>query len=167
MRLVLQQIGSFIVLVLVQVLILNNIKFLGIINPYLYILFILTLPLSINRGLLLFLAFVLGLSIDIFSNTPGMHAFATVFVAFFRNPIIKLLIPRDDNYELIIPSMKSFGMGQFVRYAVLMVLVHHLILFSVESFSLNALGLLFLRLFFSSIFTLLLVLGIERLRLKK
>ena len=87
---VLQNIFRFILLVLFQVLVLNNIQFLGYINPYLYILFILSLPVQMPRWFLLVLAFILGLSIDIFSNTLGMHAFATVFVAFFREGIIKL-----------------------------------------------------------------------------
>ncbi len=167
MRVVLHQIVYFIVLLLLQVLILNNIQFLGFINPYIYILFILTLPLTINKPLLLGIAFLLGLSIDIFSNTLGVHAFATVFVAFFRDLVVKILIPREDNYDLMIPSMQSFGIGQFVKYAVAMVLIHHFVLFAVEAFSFNAFGLLLYRFFFNSIATLILLLGIERLRLKR
>ena len=167
MRLVLHQIVYFIVLLLVQVLILNNIKFLGFINPYLYILFILTLPLNINKALFLVIAFLLGFSIDVFSNTLGIHAFATVFVAFFRNQTVKLFIPREDNYEMLIPSMSSFGIGQFVKYAVVMVLIHHLVLFAIEAFTFHAFWLLLSRFFFNSIFTLILLLGIERLRLKR
>ena len=79
---VLQNIFSFILLVLVQVLVLNNIQFLGYIDPYLYILFILVLPVQMPRWFLLILAFALGITIDIFSNTLGMQAFATVFIAF-------------------------------------------------------------------------------------
>jgi rod shape-determining protein MreD len=131
------------------------------------VLFIITLPLNINRSLLLFLAFVLGLSIDIFSNTLGVHAFATVFVAFFREYIIKLILPRDDNYDLTIPSMISFGQSQFVKYAVMMVLIHHIVLFVVEAFSLQNFWFLVLRILLNSAFTLILLLGIERLKVKK
>lgn len=165
MRSTAKYIVRFLLLVLVQVLILNNIKFLGFINPYLYILFIITVPISTPRIFLLLIAFVLGLSIDIFCNTPGVHAFATVFVAFMKDPLIRLFAPRD-NYDYVEPSMQTFGMNQFVKYAVLMVLIHHTVLFSVEAFSFQNLGLLILKILLNSIFTLLLLLSIERFKLK-
>ena len=82
-------------LVLIQVLALNNIQFLGFLNPYIYILFILSLPVKLPNWITLLLAFVLGLTIDAFSNTMGMHAFATVLVAFLRGGIINLFISID------------------------------------------------------------------------
>jgi len=167
MKLILQNIFRFIVLVLVQVLILNNIKFLGFINPYLYVLFIIILPLNISRSFLLILAFALGLSIDIFSNTMGVHAFATVFVAFMREPLIKLLIPRDDNHEIVVPSMLSFGKSQFIKYAILMVLCHHIVLFFIESFSFSNFISFSTRALSSSAFTLVLLLSIERLKMRR
>lgn len=163
MKLIVQNIFKFILLVLVQVLVLNNIKFLGFINPYLYVLFIITLPISVPRGFLLLIAFLLGLSIDIFSNTVGVHAFATVFVAFMRDPLFSLFAPRD-NHEYSAPSMFSFGANQFTKYAILMVFIHHTILFVLEAFSFENLGMLFLRILLNSIFTLVLLLGIERFK---
>ena len=77
----LQNIFSFIVLILLQVLVLNNVQFLGFLNPYIYILFILSLPVKFPRWITLILGFVLGLIIDVFSNTIGTHAFATVLIA--------------------------------------------------------------------------------------
>jgi len=85
---IIQNIIRFLLLVLFQVLVLNNIEFLGFINPYLYILFILSLPVQTPRWFALLLAFVLGLTIDTFSNTMGMHAFASVLICFLRNGII-------------------------------------------------------------------------------
>jgi rod shape-determining protein MreD len=165
MRITAKYIVRFILLVLVQVLILNNVKFLGFINPYLYILFIITLPISTPRVFLLLIAFVLGLSIDIFSNTPGVHAFATVFAAFMKAPLIRLFAPRD-SYDYVEPSMQTFGMNQFVKYAVLMVFIHQIALFAVEAFSFQNVGLLILKILLNSIFTLLLLLSIERFKLK-
>ena len=77
----LQNIFSFIVLIVLQVLVLNNVQFLGFLNPYIYILFILSLPVKFPRWITLILGFVLGLIIDVFSNTIGTHAFATVLIA--------------------------------------------------------------------------------------
>jgi rod shape-determining protein MreD len=163
----LQSLIRFIVLVLVQVLILNNINFLGFINPYLYILFIITLPINLARSYVLLIAFVLGLSIDIFTGTLGMHASATVAAAFVRAPLIKIFASRDSNHELESPSLKSFGAFNFIYYAALMVLVHHTILFMVDTFSFHRIGYTILLILSNVVFTLALLIGIESVSLKK
>ena len=111
MKMVLQNIVSFVVLVLVQVLVLNNIHFMGYINPYVYVLFILLLPVRFSRLFTLILAFALGLIIDAFSNTYGIHAFSTVLIAFLRPlPSIYLLILKKTPTD---PSFNSFGVFAF------------------------------------------------------
>lgn len=162
---VLQNIFRFIFLVLFQVLVLNNIQFLGYINPYLYILFILSLPFQIPRWLLLILAFILGLSIDIFSNTLGMHAFATVFVAFFRNGIIKLFTNIEEGNNPT-PSFYTFGVSAYVKYVVVMVLIHHATLFMLEAFSFAHFWILSAKILLSSLVTILLILGIQLIKTK-
>ena len=79
----------FIVLVLIQVLLLNNINLGGYINPFLYIYFILLFPLDGNKSLLIFLSFLLGLSIDIFEDSGGVHAAASAFIAYIRPFVLK------------------------------------------------------------------------------
>ena len=96
MQLVLQNIFRFVMLVLVQVFVLDNIQFLGYISPMIYILFILSLPVRFPRGVVLILAFLLGLTIDIFNNTMGIHAFATVFAAFIRPTIINMSVSMEE-----------------------------------------------------------------------
>lgn len=159
----------FIVLILVQVLILNNIQFLQVVNPYLYVLFIITLPLSVARPLALIIGFALGLSIDIFTNTLGVHTFATVLAAFIQKPLGKLFAPREDNKtsELVIPSMASFGRIQFMKFATLIVFCHHTALFVVEAFSFNNPLLILLRILSSSGFTILLIFIIEFFSIRK
>ena len=157
---VIQNIIWFIVLVLAQVLALNNIQFLGFINPYIYILFILLLPVRLPRGILLLLAFGLGLTIDAFSNTMGMHAFATVLVAFFRNGVIKLFTSIEEGNNPT-PSFYTFGVGAYVKYVVVMVLLHHSALFILESFSFNHLWIVTFKILLSSLVTILLILGIR------
>jgi len=162
---VLQNIFRFIFLVLFQVLVLNNIQFLGYINPYLYILFILSLPFQIPRWLLLILAFILGLSIDIFSNTLGMHAFATVFVAFFRNGIIKLFTNIEEGNNPT-PSFYTFGVSAYVKYVIVMVLIHHSTLFILEAFSFTHFWILLTKIMLSSLITILLIFGIQSIKTK-
>src|SRR5664280_2081310 len=90
----------FILLILLQVLLFNNIQFSGYVNPYVYIMFILLLPIDIPSWLLLILSFVTGLIIDFFSGSPGMHTSATVLVAFIRPYILRIVSP-SDGYESV------------------------------------------------------------------
>lgn len=154
---------QFLFLVLLQGLVLNNIQISGYINPYLYILFLITLPCSLRREYVLIIAFFLGLSVDLFSNTHGIHAFACVFTAFIRHYLIQGFAPRDD-YEDRNPSMAYFGLASFTRYIVLMILIHHTCLFLVDFFSLKQPIILLLRILFSSIFTFLMIFFIEKFK---
>ena len=165
MLIVLQNIFRFAILVLFQVLVLNNIQFLGYINPYLYILFILTLPVQMPRWFVLLLAFALGLTIDAFSNTMGMHAFATVLVAFLRNGIIKLFTAIEEGNNPI-PSFHTFGVGAYIKYMVTIVIIHHTTLFLLESFTFAHFWILSAKIILSSLVTILLILGIQSIKTK-
>ena len=160
MPVVLQNIFRFILLVLFQVLVLNNIQFLGYINPYVYILFILALPVRTPLWFALLLAFGLGLTIDMFSNTGGMHAFATVMVAFLRNGVIKLFTAIEEGNNPT-PSFHTFGVSAYVKYAFLLVFVHHTTLFLMESMSFAHFWLMLAKIILSSLVTIVLILGIE------
>ena len=160
MLIVVQNIISFILLVLVQVLALNNIQFLGYINPYIYILFILSLPVRLPQWVTLLLGFVLGLTIDTFSNTMGTHAFATVLIAFLRNGRIKLYTSIEEGHNPV-PSFYTFGVGAYVKYVILMTLVHHTTLFFLEAFSFSLFWVVFFKVILSSIVTILIILGIR------
>ncbi|NLK47427.1 MAG: rod shape-determining protein MreD [Bacteroidales bacterium] len=159
MKMVLQNIVSFIVLVLVQVLVLNNIHFMGYINPYIYILFILLLPVRFSRHFTLILAFVLGLIIDAFSNTYGMHAFSTVLIAFLRPFAVNLFanIEEDTNPT---PSFNSFGIFAFSKYVISLVFIHHASFFLLEVFSFTAFGHTLLRIVLNTLITTVILLGI-------
>lgn len=124
----------FIVLVLSQVLFLNQVQFSGFINPYIYILFIMLLPLKSPRYVVLVGAFLLGLCVDVFSNTLGIHAFASVFVSYLRPIIIRIITNREEDMADY-PGLAQNGFGWFLYYTSLMVIVHHSVLFFVEVFS--------------------------------
>jgi len=161
----LQNIIRFILLVLFQVLVLNNIQFLGYINPYLYILIILSLPVQMPRWFLLILAFFLGLTIDVFSNTLGMHAFATVLVAYFRDGIIKLFTNIEEGNNPT-PSFHTFGVSAYIKYVVIMVIIHHATLFTLEAFSFFQFWILLPKIILSSMVTILLIMGIQSIKTK-
>ena len=161
----------FMALVMIQVLVLNNVQFSGYINPYIYILFILVLPFETPGWLLLLLAFMLGVSIDIFpqgiagwGNTLGTHTMATVLAAFLRPTVLGWLNPRDEYEKGTSPGSGDYGIRWFILYAVLLTGIHHFVLFFIEDFSLRLFFHTFTRFILSWIFTLFLVLIWEGFR---
>ncbi|MEG1546402.1 MAG: rod shape-determining protein MreD [Bacteroides sp.] len=158
-----KRIEWFVGLVLLQVLVLNNIHLLGYATPFLYVYFILKLNSGISRNELMLWAFFLGLTVDIFSNTPGMNAAALVLLAFVRPTILQLFSPRDvfDDME---PSFKTMGVGSFIRYTIVCVILHHAALLTIESFSFFSLPVLLLKIVLSAGLTVLCIIAIEGIK---
>lgn len=165
MERILSRSAWFVGLVLVQALLLNNICLFGLATPFVYIYFLLVLDRDIDINVLLLLAFVLGLSVDVFSNTPGVNAGASVLIAFMRPKVLRLFSPRDE-YENFEPGIYTLGIWGFVRYSVVMVLLHQTAVYLLESFSFAHFGSLLLRVVCSALLTVLLLMSIEFVRHK-
>jgi len=146
------------ILVLFQVLVLNNIQVSGYINPYMYVLFILLLPFETPRWLLLISGFAIGISIDLFANTLGMHTSATVFMAFLRPYILKLLMPHDEYEQSTYPRLYYYGFTWFLKYSLVLVFLHHTFLFYVEAFRITFFFHTMLRVLLSTLFSVFLIL---------
>jgi len=164
----------FIVLVLIQILVLNNIQFSSYLNPYCYVFLIIILPFETSGWLLLSVAFILGLTMDVFPQgwsgagaSLGFHTFATVLMAFSRPYILKWINPRDEYDAGTQPGASDFGFGWFVSYISIMIGIHHLSLFLLESMSFARLPETILRTILSGLFTLLLIILWEGLRYRR
>jgi len=164
---ILTHVGNFIFLLLLQVLILNHIEISGFINGYLYVLFILLLPFETPKWLILVSGFIMGLSVDLFCQTLGIHALATVTMAFIRPYLLGILAPREGYEAGSQPNVNSFGLEWFLRYAIIMVLAHHFVLFYTETFQFHQFFTTFLRVILSSVFTIILILLSQLLILKR
>jgi len=149
-----RNIMRFILLAGLQVAILNNINFLGYINPYVYILFIMLFPIKNNRTLFIFVSFLLGLTIDIFSDSGGIHAAACVSIAYVRPVILKFSFGTVYEYQTIKFDTVEFS-SKFI-YIIIMTVIHHFILFSLEIFNISKVILTLQKTLFSSIFTIIL-----------
>ena len=125
--------GRFLILIVLQILLFNHINFLGYVNPYPYILFILVFPFTGNKSLLIFLAFILGLFVDIFSDSGGVHAAACVFIAYLRPLLLKFSF--GVSYEFNTIKLSKVDFGARITYISVAVLLHHLVLFSLEIFN--------------------------------
>lgn len=125
----------FIFLLLVQVLICNHIALFNVAVPIIFIYFIIRLPISMGKGLLFTLAFLLGLSVDIFSDTPGVNALACTLLAALKQPMYYAYVPRDDKTIGLIPSVTSLGVGTYCKFLVSMVGAYCLMAFTIEYFN--------------------------------
>lgn len=161
----LHKIGWFICLVLLQVLILNNVHIAGYATPFLYIYLILKFESDVSRNTLMLWAFFLGLTVDVFSDTPGMNAAATVLLAFLRPIFLRLFVPRD-TLDTLIPAVRTMGIFPFLKYLVICVLVHHGMLFTLEFFSFAHIGTLLLRVVTSTLLTVTCIMAVEGIRKK-
>lgn len=148
----------------VQILLLNNIQFSGYLNPYIYVMVIMLLPLSLPQPLVLLVSFFTGLLIDIATGTPGIHSSATLTAGFFRPYLLRYISPGDGYDSSSVPSMSVYGFGWFVKYALWMLLIHHFILFYLEVFRFHDFFRTLLRVLFSSSISLIFVILTERFR---
>jgi len=144
----------FILLILAQVLIFNHINFLGFINPYPYVLFILLFPIGDNRALLIALSFILGITLDMFSNSGGMHAAASLVMAYSRPWVLRSVFGVAYEYNTIRIANTSFT-ERFI-YITILVLIHHFVLFLLETFNVSDILYILKKTLFSGIFTLIL-----------
>jgi len=154
----------FIILILLQVLLFNNIQFSGYVNPYVYIMLLLLLPVEISPWLLLIVSFFTGLTIDFFVGTPGLHTSATVLSGFVRPYILRLISPRDGYDQGAVPSMETYGFRWFLLYTVIIVLIHHFALFYLEVFRFSDFLRTFLRVLLSTLFSVTFILLAEYYR---
>jgi rod shape-determining protein MreD len=143
----------FTVLVLLQVLIVQNIRLGSFIILFPYILFILLLPFETPKLVVLFASFLIGLTIDMFYDTAGMHAAVCTLIGFLRYYILKLLSPREGYEPGLIPSVDSMGPVWFITYSALIIFIHHLFFFYLEIFRFDEFFTTFLRVILSTVGT--------------
>jgi rod shape-determining protein MreD len=147
----------FISLILLQGLIVKNIDLGRFINPFIYVMFIITLPFNTPRWLLLVSSFFLGLAVDMFYDTIGVNAAASVFMAFCRPYVYNLFSPRngyDSNDE---PSIQHLGISWFLSCSGILIVLHHFVLFYLEIFKFSEFFSTLFRVILSSLFSLFLV----------
>jgi rod shape-determining protein MreD len=144
---------QFFVLLVLQLLLFNNIQFSGYVNPYVYVLFFLLLPFSISRALMLILGLTMGLAIDLFMGTPGVHTAATVLIAFIRPGVLELIAPHEGYETNTLPRISYMGLEWFIKYTLIIVVIHHLVLFYIEIFSFSHFFHTLLKVILSSVFS--------------
>lgn len=144
----------FFSLFFLQVVILNNVLLFGFVNPYVYIAFVFLYPLRENRFPFLTLSFLLGLLVDIFLDSGGIHAFSTLFIAFIRLIFVQIIFKKlPSDYQLFSLNQETFG--KVFNFVLILTIIHHFLLFSLANFSFQNIGNIILYTIATSAFTLI------------
>jgi rod shape-determining protein MreD len=147
----------FLFLMIIQIIVLNHVQWSGYVNPYIYILFVLLLPMETPKWAVLMIGFATGLIIDMFGNTSGLHAAATTLMAFARPGILNLIAPRD-GYEADTPfTPQRMGLNWFLAYVTMLTVIHHFFYFYVEVFRFSEFFSTFFKAIVNSMITIVLI----------
>lgn len=152
----------FVVLTLLQVLCYKILLF-GIAIPLVFIYLILRLPINWHTNIILTIAFLMGLTVDIFSNTPGMNALCCTLLATLRDPVFALYVPRENEMSNPVPCVDTLGFGVYLKYMATLVLLFSAMLFMVQAFTLHNWPLTLYRIGGSSLLTIILLLALDSL----
>lgn len=153
MNLNLTTIFSFFVFIILQVFLFNNIQFFGFLNPYPYILFIILYPLNTNKHLFLISSFLIGISLDMFFNSGGIHALASTCLAFVRPTLMKFSFGLSYEYQTIKVADKITS--ERISLLLTSIIIHHTILFVFEYFRFDLFLTIISQIFFTTIISFL------------
>lgn len=149
------------ILVLAQVMVFNHICLFNVAVPMVFIYLLVRLPITLSVNWMLTIGFFLGLTVDIFSDTYGMNTLACTVEAMMRKPILRLYVPREEDLTRPEPSMYSLGTATYLKYLLTMTLLYCSLIFLIEAFTFfNPIRLL-LRIVFSTILSMALMVGID------
>lgn len=160
-----KQAGFFIVLCMAQVLVLNHIHLFDCATPLLYVYMVIVFPLNYPKWAVLLWSFALGLTIDTFSNTPGMASASLTLVGMVQSCYAALFVPRDSPSDLRL-SFKTIGNTKYVFYVTTLVLLHCLLFFTLEAFNFFNWAQWIWSIVGSTLLTTILILTIESVRRK-
>lgn len=157
----------FIGLILLQVVVFNHLNLFGFINPLIYISWVFLFPFRKNISFLLILSFFLGLSVDFFSDSGGINAAASLFIAFIRLPILKIVLGKSD-FEYLLFNLRTVAFSKAIVFITILTVIHHFIVFGLAYFSFQEFFSIVSKTLLTSIFTILIIiLGITLLTKKK
>ena len=153
-----KQIGRYIVVMLLQVLLFDQLQLWGVCHPYIYILCLLMMPITLPHSVDMIIGAGVGLIMDTCCNSLGVHMAACILLMFIRPYLIGAIVNDKDrlNEQL---TLRTLGMEALIKYVVIMVLIHHLTVFSLAAWSWAHIGFVLLETLVSSILTMCIILG--------
>ena len=155
---------TFVIYLILQIFVIRNFVLFDVAFCFVYVGCILLLPYEIGTTITLLLSFFIGLTVDIFYNTAGVHAAATVTMGYFRGSVVKFLFPTKGIENEIVISLKDMGAERFIRYIAILTLLHHTILFFIEAANPQLFIITILKIVCSVVFTTFMIFLLQYLR---
>ncbi len=151
----------FIALTLCQVVVFNHICLFSVAVPLVFIYFIVKLPVTLGVSWVMTLSFILGLTVDIMSNTQGMNSLACTILAVTRLPVLHLYMPRQDTLSNPEPSIRTLGPAIFMKYAITLTAIYCTLFFIIEAFAFFNPVHMILKIASSTLLTFIVIMAID------
>ena len=158
-----KQIGRYFLVMLLQVLLFDQLQLLGVCHPYIYILCLLMMPITLPHSADMVIGAVVGLIMDIFCNSLGVHTASCIFIMFIRPYLIGAIVNDKDRLNEQI-TLRTLGMEALLKYVVILVLAHHLMVFLLAAWSWSHIGFVLMETIVSSLITISIIIGYNTLR---
>ena len=158
-----KQLVRYIVVMLLQVLLFDQLQLWGACHPYIYVLCLLMLPITLPHGVDMVIGAVAGIIMDIFCNSLGIHMASCILLMFIRPYLIGAIVSDKDRLNEQI-STRTLGFEGMVKYVVILVLLHHLTIFTLAAWSWQHMGFVLLETLVSSTITILIIIGYNALK---
>ena len=158
-----KQIGRYILVMLLQVLLFDQLQLFGVCHPYIYILCLLMMPITLPHSVDMIIGAVAGLVMDIFCNSLGVHTMACIFLMFIRPYLLSALVNDKDRLNEQI-SLRTLGAEAMFRYVAILVVLHHLMVFMLAAWSWSHIGFVLLETIVSSVLTIVVIFGYNVLK---
>jgi len=158
-----KQIGRYILVMLMQVLLFDQLQLWGACHPYIYLLCLLMMPITLPPIADMLIGAGIGLVMDMFCNSLGVHTASCILIMFIRPYLLGVILNDKDRLNEQV-SLRSIGMEAFIKYVVILVLVHHLTVFSLAAWSWYHIGFVLLETLVSSAITIFVIIGYNILK---
>lgn len=160
-----KQLGRYVVIMLLQVLLFDQLQLWGVCHPYIYILCLLMLPITLPHNVEMLIGAVVGLIMDIFCNSLGVHMAACILLMFIRPYLLGAIVNDKERLNEQI-SLRAIGMEALLKYVIILVLIHHLTVFSLAAWSWHYIGFVLLETIISSFITIAIIIGYNAMKYK-
>jgi rod shape-determining protein MreD len=158
-----KQIGRYVLVMVLQVLLFNQLQLWGVCHPYIYVLCLLMMPITLPHSMDMLIGAVVGLIMDIFCNSMGIHTAACILLMFIRPYLLGVMVNDKDRLNEQI-SLRAVGMEAFAKYVVILVLMHHMTVFLLAAWSWTHIGFVLMETLVSGIITISLIIGYNMLK---
>ena len=158
-----KQIGRYVLVMLLQVLLFNQLQFFGVCHPYIYVMCLLMMPITLPHSVEMVIGAVIGLIMDVFCNSLGIHMAGCILLMFVRPYVLGTIISEKERLTEQI-NQQTIGLIALVKYAAILIPIHHLTVFALSAWSWHHIGFILLETVVSSIISFLVIIGYNALK---